>query len=120
MVFILLGELEDLDEIIQTYEKYSIIVNAEQGLHCRNAAEFVKTISKYPGEIYIGKKEEIVSARSIVGLLSLEAYKGTELIVYFQPGYQHEQMHAHLQDAVNKNYIEESCSPKFSLCDHLK
>ena len=52
------------------------------GLHARPAALFVKKATGFPCEIYIAKKGlPPVSAKSIMGLLTIEAHKGTELII---------------------------------------
>jgi len=51
------------------------------GLHARAAAKLVHTANSYSSEIFIGTGEEEVNAKSILGLLTLAAAKGTPLTV---------------------------------------
>ena len=51
------------------------------GLHARAAAKVVHTANSYRSEIFIGTGEEEVNAKSILGLLTLAATRGTPLTV---------------------------------------
>jgi phosphocarrier protein len=51
------------------------------GIHARPAALLVKTAGKFACEIFIGKKGEEVSAKSIMGLLTIEGHHGATLHV---------------------------------------
>lgn len=51
------------------------------GLHARAAAKVVHTASAFSSEIYIGTEHEEVNAKSILGLLTLAATKGTPMAV---------------------------------------
>ena len=51
------------------------------GLHARAAAKVVHTASNYESDIFIGTDDEEVNAKSILGLLTLAATKGTPLAV---------------------------------------
>ena len=51
------------------------------GLHARAAAKVVHTANAYTSEVFIGTGEEEVNAKSILGLLTLAATKGTPLAV---------------------------------------
>jgi phosphocarrier protein len=51
------------------------------GIHARPAALLVKTAGKFTCDIFIGKKGEEVSAKSIMGLLTIEGYQGAKLSV---------------------------------------
>lgn len=59
-------------------EKTVRIVNF-LGLHARAAAKFVDTASRYRASIEIVRGSESVDGKSILGLLTLAAPRGTEL-----------------------------------------
>lgn len=51
------------------------------GLHARAAAKVVHTANHFKSEIFIGTGEEEVNAKSILGLLTLAATKGTDIVI---------------------------------------
>jgi len=51
------------------------------GLHARAAALFVQTAGKFPCEIYLEKDGMEVNGKSIMGILTLAASRGTEVRV---------------------------------------
>jgi phosphocarrier protein len=51
------------------------------GLHARAAALFVQTAGKFPCEIYLGKDGMEVNGKSIMGILTLAAAKGSQVTV---------------------------------------
>jgi phosphocarrier protein len=51
------------------------------GIHARPAALLVKAAGKFTCEIFIGKGGSEVSAKSIMGLLTIEGHQGARLIV---------------------------------------
>ena len=51
------------------------------GLHARPAAELVKTATRFESEIQIAKDEVWVNAKSILGLMTLAAERGSELSI---------------------------------------
>ncbi len=51
------------------------------GLHARAAAKLVHTANSFRADIFIGTGEEEVNAKSILGLLTLAATRGTPLTV---------------------------------------
>jgi phosphocarrier protein HPr len=51
------------------------------GIHARPAALFVKTAGQFASDILVEKDGSIVSAKSIMGLLTLEGSKGAVLKV---------------------------------------
>jgi len=51
------------------------------GLHARAAAKLVHVANSFKSEVFIGTGEEEVNAKSILGLLTLAATKGTPLTV---------------------------------------
>jgi len=54
------------------------IVN-ERGLHARASAKFVKLASSFDAEIQVSKDDNIVDARSIMGLMMLAAGIGSHI-----------------------------------------
>lgn len=59
-------------------KKKVTIVN-EAGLHARPAAALVKTASKFQSDFYIHMYGYRVNGKSILGVMTLAAEKGTEL-----------------------------------------
>ena len=51
------------------------------GLHARAAAKLVHTANGFRSQVYVGTGEEEVNAKSILGLLTLAATRGTPLMV---------------------------------------
>lgn len=51
------------------------------GIHARPAGQLVKTASKFKSSIYISKNGNEVNAKSIMGVLMLEASYGSEVVV---------------------------------------
>ena len=58
-----------------------VMITNKLGLHARAAAKLVHTASAFEAEIYVGTKNEEVNAKSILGILTLAATKGTPLNV---------------------------------------
>lgn len=57
----------------------SFTVCNKLGFHARAAAQFVKIANNYECEIYVYKNDEKANGKSILGLLTLAAGKGTIL-----------------------------------------
>lgn len=51
------------------------------GMHLRPAQKLVQTVLKYKCEVYIQKDGMSVNAKSIMGLLTLAAARGTRIVV---------------------------------------
>jgi phosphocarrier protein len=56
-----------------------VTISNKLGLHARAAAKLVHTASGFEAEIFIGTDHEEVNAKSILGILTLAATKGTPL-----------------------------------------
>ena len=54
-------------------------IRNQRGLHARAAARFVKCAEQFDAEITVAKKDVIVSALSIMGLMMLAAGPGTTI-----------------------------------------
>ena len=59
----------------------TVMISNKLGLHARAAAKLVHTASAFEAEIYVGTENEEVNAKSILGILTLAATKGTPLTV---------------------------------------
>lgn len=57
-----------------------VIVN-QYGIHARPAALLVRAATRYEAEVMIEKDGNRVSAKSIMGLMTLEASRGSKLLV---------------------------------------
>jgi phosphocarrier protein len=58
-----------------------VMISNKLGLHARAAAKLVHTASNFEAEVYVGTEHEEVNAKSILGILTLAATKGTPLNV---------------------------------------
>ncbi len=57
------------------------VLTNETGLHARPASKFVKEASKYSSNIIVIKDGREYNAKSIMGILSMGAVKGTKLTI---------------------------------------
>jgi phosphocarrier protein HPr len=62
------------------HEQTFLIVNA-LGLHARAAAQLVQTANRYRADVHVEKDGVQVNGKSIMGVLTLAAAKGTEIVV---------------------------------------
>ncbi len=60
---------------------YELVIANQTGLHARPAAAFVKTVNNFQAEITVTKDGESVNGKSIMGLLTLAAARGTKLVI---------------------------------------
>jgi phosphocarrier protein len=61
-------------------QEETTIVN-KLGLHARAATRLVSCASAFESEIWISKGEKRVNGKSIMGVLTLAAARGTELLI---------------------------------------
>ena len=73
-------------------KKVTIINNA--GLHTRPAATIVKIAAKYNSEFFIVKDGFSINGKSIIGVMTLAAAKGSELTLTFDGADEHEMAEA--------------------------
>ncbi|MFW6266554.1 MAG: HPr family phosphocarrier protein [Halanaerobiales bacterium] len=62
-------------------KKAKVVIKNETGLHARPASQFVKKAGEYKSEIKITRDKDEVNAISIMGVMSLGAEKGSEIII---------------------------------------
>jgi phosphocarrier protein HPr len=84
-------------------QKEFIVKNA-QGLHARPAALFVQIVSKYNSNVTVEKGTERINGKSIMGILTLGANKGTVLKIEVD-GEDAENLLKELEDLFNKDHI---------------
>lgn len=56
-----------------------LIINNKQGFHARPAALFVQVASKYESDVIVKKGRQEVNGKSIMGLMTLAAEKGSQI-----------------------------------------
>ena len=54
-----------------------LVIHNEQGLHARPAALFVQIANKYESDVIVKKGKQEVNGKSIMGLMTLAAEKGS-------------------------------------------
>lgn len=87
-----------------TQQKVKII--NKLGLHARPAAEFVKLASKFKSDIYVVKNDRMVNGKSIMGVMTLAAENGSELIIRAD-GSDEKQALEHLMKLVEDKFYED-------------
>lgn len=86
-------------------EKEVQIVN-NAGLHTRPAATIVKMASKYNADFYINKDGIEINGKSIIGVMTLAAAKGSTLTLTFN-GEDEEEMAKEIIDYFERGFDEE-------------
>ncbi|MFI5394367.1 MAG: HPr family phosphocarrier protein [Candidatus Binatia bacterium] len=59
----------------------SLEIKNRLGLHARAAAQLVQMASQFDAEITVGKDDQVVNGKSIIGLMMLAAAQGTSIEV---------------------------------------
>lgn len=58
-----------------------MVIDNTLGMHLRPAQRMVQTVLKFKCDVYVVKDGQRVNAKSIMGLLTLAAARGTRLLV---------------------------------------
>ncbi|MBI4421696.1 MAG: HPr family phosphocarrier protein [Gemmatimonadetes bacterium] len=85
-------------------ERVVRIVN-ELGLHARPSAEFVKLAGRFRSDISLARDDMRVNGKSIMGVMTLAAERGSELTIRAE-GEDAEAAAAALADLVNRGFTE--------------
>lgn len=85
-------------------EKTITIIN-NAGLHTRPAATIVKIASKYQSEFFIFKDGLNINGKSIIGVMTLAAAKGSELKLSFD-GEDEKEMSEAVVEYFNRGFDE--------------
>jgi len=83
--------------------KIKIINNA--GLHTRPAATIVKLASKYKCDFFLNKDGLHINGKSIIGVMTLAAEKGSEILLIFD-GEDEVQASKEIVDYFNRGFDE--------------
>lgn len=59
----------------------TVTVVHRQGLHARPAAMFVQIAKKFESRVTVKKGRKIVDGKSIMGLLTLAAHRGSRIVI---------------------------------------
>lgn len=81
----------------------TIVNNA--GLHTRPAATIVKLASKYKSEFYLKKDGLHINGKSIIGVMTLAAEKGSQIVLSFD-GEDEEEAATEIADYFNRGFDE--------------
>ena len=81
-------------------------IRNQYGIHARPAAMMVKAASRFNCDITVEKEGLSVSGKSIMGLMTLEAGRGTKLRVTAE-GADHAEAIIHLQDLFDRKFDED-------------
>lgn len=85
-------------------EKTVKIIN-KAGLHTRPAATIVKMAAKYQCEFYISRDGMSINGKSIIGVMTLAAEEGAELVLTFS-GDDEEQAAKEISDYFERGFDE--------------
>ena len=58
-----------------------LVIKNKQGFHARPAAVFVQAANKYESEVIVKKGRQQVNGKSIMGLMTLAAGKGSSIVL---------------------------------------
>lgn len=83
-----------------------LIISNQYGIHARPAALFVKAASRFDADISVEKDGTVVSGKSIMGLMTLEAGRGAVLRVTAE-GPDGEEALDYLEELVVKRKFDE-------------
>lgn len=92
-------------------KEVKVIVEAKVGLHARPASLFVQEAAKYTSDIHVycqdpeTKEDRNANAKSILGILTLGVFQGTEITISAE-GDDEEQAVAALAALVKDNFGE--------------
>lgn len=64
--------------------KTKIKIINKLGLHARASAKFVSTASRFQSQIEVSKNSQTINGKSIMGVMTLAATKGSELILQIE------------------------------------
>ncbi|KAF0141170.1 MAG: HPr family phosphocarrier protein [Ignavibacteriales bacterium] len=81
----------------------TIINNA--GLHTRPAATIVKLASKFKSEFFLNKDGLHINGKSIIGVMTLAAEKGSQIVLSFD-GEDEEEAANEIADYFNRGFDE--------------
>ena len=85
--------------------KTAVTISNKLGLHARASAKLTKLASSFPCEVFLGRNDRRVNAKSIMGVMMLAAGLGTEVELECD-GPQEQEAMAALQALINDKFGE--------------
>lgn len=85
----------------------TITIINKLGLHARASAKFVSTAGRFQSSIEVQKATKTINGKSIMGVMTLAATQGTELILKMD-GPDEEDMEKALMHLINNRFHEEA------------
>ena len=82
-----------------------LVIKNKLGLHARAAALLVQTVNRFSAEVKIAKDGQVVDGRSILGVLTLAATRGSKIQVEADGEDAEEAMRA-VEKLVGKKFYE--------------
>ena len=86
--------------------KINVTIINKLGLHARASAKFVSTAARYQSRIDVSKATQTINGKSIMGVMTLAANQGTELILEID-GPDEQEMEAALIQLINARFHEQ-------------
>jgi phosphocarrier protein len=71
-----------------------VTVRNRQGMHTRPAASLVKTAARFKAEFFVIKDGMEINGKSIIGVMTLAAEQGSELLLRFEGPDEHDARNA--------------------------
>jgi phosphocarrier protein len=68
-----------MQEKFKKYAQGHFVIINDRGLHCRPSTEIVKCASQFKSEIFLNYRKTRVNAKSLFGILTLAASKGSKI-----------------------------------------
>ena len=85
--------------------KIKITLINKLGLHARASAKFVSTAARFQSHIDVSKETQTINGKSIMGVMTLAASKGTELLLQID-GPDENEMGDALVELINHRFHE--------------
>ena len=82
-------------------------VENKNGIHLRLAGELVKAANRFKSVVMIGREDELVNAKSMLGVAGLGAEFGTELLLNIEGEDEQEALDSMVDLFENRFYVEE-------------
>lgn len=85
--------------------EHKVKIKNNAGLHTRPAATIVKLASKYKCDFFLNKDGLHINGKSIIGVMTLAAEKGSEIVLIFD-GEDEESASKEIVDYFNRGFDE--------------
>lgn len=85
-----------------------VVLNNEDGLHARAAALFVREANRFSCDINLEAHGDKVNGKSIIGIMSLGAFNGEEVVIYAE-GPDEEEAVSRLTHIIEKDFVNIWC-----------